>query len=149
MNFDEFDKIEIQVINNENSFDKIQVKPESLTTLLSCLKNNPKFSFDRLNCIVAVDNKDHFEIIYDLCSLKRALSIRVSAIIDRETPVCPSVIHIFKSAYFDECEIFDLFGIEFSNNTKLKRLLMPKGWIGHPLRKDYKQSDERLTWSKK
>ena len=58
-----------------------------------------------------------------------------------------SITEIFKSAHFDECEIFDMFGIEFLGNKNLKRLFMPKEWVGYPLRKDYVLDDSRLAWN--
>ena len=58
-----------------------------------------------------------------------------------------SVIDIFKSAIADENEIYDMFGIKFSGNERLKRLYMPEGWEGHPLRKDYTEKDSRLAWN--
>jgi len=91
----------------------------------------------------------NFELIYDLHSVKTAQQAQISVLLDRNSPKAPSITEIFKSAYFDECEIFDLFGIEFTNNPNLKRLFMPKGWVGYPLRKDYKQTDERLAWNGK
>lgn len=149
MNFDVLDKFGINepIKESENSFEKFRVESSNLCELLNFLKNNAQFSFDRLNTIIAVDLGDNFELIYDLHSTETTQSIRISVIVDRNSPKAPSVVEIYKSAYFDECEIYDLFGVEFINNPDLKRLFMPKGWIGHPLRKDYKQTDERLTWN--
>lgn len=137
----------IELLSNENSFDKIRVDSKDLVDVLHFLKDIPEFDFDRLNSIIAVDLTDNFEVIYDLHSSDLAESVRVSVVIDRSSPKIPSVVEVFKSAYFDECEIFDLFGINFDKNPDLKRLFMPKGWIGYPLRKDYVQSDERLAWN--
>lgn len=152
MNFDvlkeKFPSLEL--IKKENSFDKIHVDATKLYGLLDFLKNDGKFAFDRLNTIIAIDlgiDTNNFELIYDLHSIKTGELARVSVIIDRNSPKVPSIVEIFKSAYFDECEIFDLFGIPFDKNPDLKRLLMPKGWIGYPLIKDYKQTDERLVWN--
>lgn len=149
MNFDVLEKFGVSkpTKESENSFEKFRVESSKLCDLLNFLKNNAQFAFDRLNTIIAVDLGDNFELIYDLHSTETAQSIRISVIIDRNSPKAPSVVEIFKSAYFDECEIYDLFGIEFTNNPNLKRLLMPKGWIGYPLRKDYQQTDERLAWN--
>ena len=58
-----------------------------------------------------------------------------------------SVITLYKSAYFDECEIFDMFGVNFKGNIYLKRLYMPETWLGNPLLKSYIQNDERLAWN--
>ena len=44
-------------------------------------------------------------------------------------------------------EIFDLFGINFTGHSNLKRLYMPEGWKGNPLKKEYSEDDERLRWN--
>lgn len=129
------------------SFNKTTINPIELHDYLTHQKNNPEFDFDRLNMIVAVDNKDNFELIYDLYSTNRGENGCISVLLDTNAPHVPSVVDIYKSAYFDECEIYDMFGIIFDKNPNLKRLLMPKGWVGHPLRKDYEQTDERLVWN--
>lgn len=150
MNFDGLEEFNIELIEGENSFIKIRVDSSTLCNLLNFLKNNAQFDFDRLNTIIAIDlgvDVNKFELIYDLHSIETGQRGRVSVLVDRNSPHISSVVAIFKSAYFDECEIFDLFGINFDNNPNLKRLLMPKGWIGHPLRKDYQQNDERLVWN--
>ena len=58
-----------------------------------------------------------------------------------------SVSKIFDSAVADEKEIYDLFGVNFIGNAELKRLYMPESWQGNPLRKDYVEKDERLSWN--
>lgn len=150
MNFNNAEDFEVEIIEHENSFEKFRVDSLKLPEFLNSLKNDAKFDFDRLNTIIAVDlgvEAGKFELIYDLHSTQTGESERISVIIDRNSPHIASIIDIYKSAYFDECEIYDMFGIIFDKNPKLKRLLMPKGWIGYPLRKDYKQTDERLAWS--
>lgn len=151
MNFDVLEKFNIELIPpSENSFGKIRVDKSNLYDLLSFLKNSAEYSFDRLNTIIAIDlglESGLFELIYDLHSLETGQMGRISVLIDRNSPTAISVVDVFKSAYFDECEIFDLFGINFDKNPSLKRLLMPEGWKGHPLRKDYLHNDERLAWN--
>lgn len=141
------EKFDVELVKSENSFEKIRVNKNILCDVLSYIRNNPEYDFERLNTIIAVDLGDSFELIYDLCS-KDGNSGRVSVVIDRNSASLPSVVDVYKSAYYDECEIFDLFGIKFENNPDLKRLLLPEGWIGYPLRKDYVQNDERLVWNK-
>lgn len=149
MNFDVVgEKFNTEIIESPNTFAKIRVEGSKLCELLTFLKNNAQFDFDRLNTIVAVDLKDSFQLIYDLHSVKSGLVGRISVLLDRNSPKISSVTDIFKSAYFDECEIYDMFGIDFIKNPNLKRLYMPAGWVGHPLRKDYVQDDDRLAWNK-
>ncbi len=66
---------------------------------MSHLKNNAEFDFDRLNMIIAVDNKDNIELIYDLYSTNRAQSERVSVLLDAKTPHATSIADLYKSAY--------------------------------------------------
>lgn len=150
MNFDILEKFNIEIIQQSNSFLKVRVDSSKLCDLLHFLQNNAEFDFDRLNSIIAIDlgvDLGMFELIYDLHSTNTSQTLQISVITDRNTPKVPTVVDVFKSAYFDECEIYDMFGIIFDKNPDLKRLLMPKGWVGYPLRKDYKQDDARLSWN--
>ncbi|HNW26258.1 MAG TPA: NADH-quinone oxidoreductase subunit C [Candidatus Gastranaerophilaceae bacterium] len=147
MNFEALQNFDIQVIKQENSFDKIRVDKSNLVDLLSFLKNNAEFDFDTLLSLIAIDLKDSFELIYCVYSTKLNTQRQISVLLDRNLPKVNSIVDVYKSAYFDECEIYDLFGINFENNPDLKRLFMPKGWIGNPLRKDYIADDSRLAWN--
>ena len=52
-----------------------------------------------------------------------------------------SVSTLFKSAKYDEMEIYDLFGIKFKNHPKLDRIFLDKNFVGHPLRNNYKMPE--------
>ena len=123
---------------------KVVVNSE-LVQVLDYLKNTPEFDFDILTSIIAIDLTDKIELIYQLMSSETSETLSVSYYTDNYT--APTVTDIYKSANFDECEIFDLFGVEFIGNKNLKRLLMPENWVGHPLLKSYVQYDERLVWN--
>lgn len=123
---------------------KVVVNSE-LVQVFDYLKNTPEFDFDILTSIIAIDLTDKIELIYQLMSSETSETLSVSYYTDNYT--APTVTNIYKSANFDECEIFDLFGVEFIGNKNLKRLLMPENWVGHPLLKSYVQNDERLVWN--
>lgn len=133
-----------------NKFENVQLQDnklkvsKNLVEVLEFLKNTPEFDFDMLTSIVAVDMKKHIELIYQLYSSKNNNVLEVS--FDAYASA-PSVIEVYKSAYFDECEIFDLFGVDFLGNENLKRLFMPETWVGNPLLKSYEMKDERLAWN--
>jgi len=62
--------------------------------------------------------------------------IRVQSIVDEITPIC-SIVSIFPSASWWEREVWDMFGVYFSNHPDLRRILTDYGFEGHPLRKDF------------
>ncbi|MBE7702848.1 MAG: NADH-quinone oxidoreductase subunit C [Cyanobacteria bacterium SIG28] len=122
--------------------DKIIIK-DKLTETLKFIKEN--YEFNILKEIVAIDNKDKgIELIYRLYSVENEEEALISISVKNEAE---SVSKIFDSAYADEKEIYDLFGVQFIGNDELKRLYMPEAWEGHPLKKDYNEQDERLKWN--
>lgn len=118
--------------------------PDYNSELLNNLANLKASGFNILTSIIATDYRDCIELNYRLYSTFQSRFFDYKIYVQSETE---SVIPIYPSAYFDECEIYDMFGITFKGNPNLKRLLNPKSWIGHPLKKDYVQKDERLVWN--
>lgn len=103
------------------------------------------YGFDMLKEITATDKKENgIELIYRLYSVENEEEVLISTVVKNETK---SVSKIFDSAIADEKEIYDLFGINFLSNEELERLYMPESWKGHPLKKDYEENDERLSWN--
>ena len=54
----------------------------------------------------------------------------------------PSMTPLWRSAEFQEREIFDLYGIVFDGHPDLRRILMWDGFKDHPMRKDYAEPDD-------
>ena len=104
-----------------------------------------EYHFDILKNITALEKENGvFELIYHLYSTSNAEDLLYSINVSDEIE---SITDIFKSAIADEREIYDMFGIKFIGHEDLKRLYMPEGWEGYPLRKDYVQDDTRLAWN--
>ncbi|MBE7711435.1 MAG: NADH-quinone oxidoreductase subunit C [Cyanobacteria bacterium SIG31] len=122
--------------------DKIVIK-SNLNRTIEFIKKN--YHFDFLKEILAVDKMDEgIELIYRLYSIDNEEEVLVSITVIDDAE---SVSNIFDSAVADEKEIYDLFGINFVGNKELKRLYMPESWEGHPLKKNYVEKDERLSWN--
>ncbi|MBQ3310842.1 NADH-quinone oxidoreductase subunit C [bacterium] len=117
---------------------------DNLVSVLEFLKNTSEFDFDMLTTIIATDKIERIELIYQLYSTGNNNTLNVYYY---APGAAPTVIGLYKSAYFDECEIYDLLGVKFEGNKELKRLLLPDSWIGHPLLKNYTNNDERLAWN--
>jgi NADH-quinone oxidoreductase subunit C len=122
----------------ESGQDSLLVKAESLLEIAAYLKTTPGLDFDYLTAITAVDYYDCFEVIYQLTSLRHNHSLVVKArCYNRENPVLPSVVSLWRGADFQEREIYDLMGISFEGHPNLKRIVLWEGFEGHPLRKDF------------
>jgi NADH-quinone oxidoreductase subunit C len=113
------------------------VDSKQLQQVAGYLKDTQGLEFDYLTVVTAVDYLDYFEIIYRVVSLKYNHSLIIKTRCTRENPAVASVTPIWRAAYYQEREIFDLFGIKFEGHPYLKRLLLWEGFNGHPLRRDY------------
>jgi NADH-quinone oxidoreductase subunit C len=86
-----------------------------------------------------------FDIVYILYSFHNNERIRVKAQIAEGEPL-RSVVEIWPTANWLEREAYDMFGISFVGHPDLKRILLPDGWKGHPLRKDYPILQQDQEW---
>ncbi len=110
-----------------------------LPLLMQILRDDPRFRFEQLMDLCGVDWPDRdprFDVVYNLLSVTLNQRIRVIVATDEQTPV-PSVHGIWPAATWWEREAWDLFGIIFSDQPDLRRILTDYGFDGHPLRKDF------------
>jgi NADH-quinone oxidoreductase subunit C len=77
-----------------------------------------------------------FDIVYVLYSFPHNERIRVKAQI-KDGESLRTAVQIWETANWLEREVYDMFGITFDGHPDLKRILLPDGWKGYPLRKDY------------
>jgi NADH-quinone oxidoreductase subunit C len=87
----------------------------------------------------------YLEAVYHLYSIalkQGPLVIRMRTA-DRAQGAClPSLTRIYRSAEFQEREIFDLYGIKFDGHPDLRRILMWDEFEDFPMRKDYREPDD-------
>lgn len=117
----------------------ISVSKNHLLAALTFLHHHNNSKFHMLTCISAVDypeREERFEVVYELLNVRANCRLRIKTYTDELNPL-PSVVSLFPSASWWEREIWDLFGVFFSNHPDLRRLLTDYGFEGHPLRKDF------------
>ena len=129
--------IEFSVYNkNEMTF---YVFPEYIFPILFYLKNHINTQFKMLLDVTAVDypsRVSRFQVVYHLLSISYNARIRIKTCVN-EISALSSVTKLYSSAGWWEREVWDMFGIFFSDHPDLRRILTDYGFQGHPLRKDF------------
>jgi NADH-quinone oxidoreductase subunit C len=112
------------------------VASENAKEIINYLK---ELKFNILADLTAVDypeKTERFELIYNLLNIfdnqRIILKFSVKDKVDVET-----VTDLFNAAAWYEREVWDMFGINFTNNKDMRRILTDYGFEGHPLRKDF------------
>lgn len=125
-------------ITNTDELD-IMIHPEGIIPTIQFMKDHHNAQFLNIIDIAGMDvpsREYRFEIIYMLMSLRFNARIKVKTYTDELTPV-DSIVSVFAGANWYEREIWDMFGVFFSNHPDLRRILTDYGFEGHPFRKDF------------
>jgi NADH-quinone oxidoreductase subunit C len=136
----------------------VTVDPARLVEVCTFLKNDPRLMFEILNDISGVDYLEpdpkkapkagfdpHVEVVYHLSSFSfpgRRFTVKV--VLPRwkddkpgQLPEVPTLTGVWRTADWQEREVYDLVGVNFPGHPDLRRILLADDWVGHPLRKDY------------
>ena len=119
----------------------IDVSSGVLLDVLSGLKAD--FGFSMLIDITVIDwldyegATDRFSVVYLLLNVESGERLTVRTAVNLPDPQLPSVCGLWMSADWLEREVYDMFGISFSDHPDLRRILMPEEFAAFPLRKDY------------
>lgn len=118
-----------------------------LGDVLRYLKNTVPRPYKMLYDLTAVDERlrknrqglppADFTVVYHLLSIDRNSDVRLKVALTGEFPSLPSIVNIYANANWYEREVWDLFGIRFNGHPNLQRIMLPRTWQGHPLRKEY------------
>ena len=115
------------------------VKAEQIVEALMLLRD--KYEFELLSALTASDyypqNSPRFHVIYQLTSLAKNLSVQLRVPVNGDQPKVPTATRVYEVANWRERELLDMFGIEFEGHPDPRRILMPDGTDGFPLRKDF------------
>ncbi|MEJ8756951.1 NADH-quinone oxidoreductase subunit C/D [Pontibacter sp. H259] len=149
--------LQLQARFGEDTFTQQTTKDEMLTLwmpmdktidVLTFLKKEVTEPFKLLFDLTAIDErtknrganhvpKSSFTLVYHLFSFSRNEFIRLKVALISDFPSAPSISSLWANANWYEREVYDMFGIRFSGHPHLSRILMPRTWVGHPLRKEH------------
>lgn len=118
---------------------EVLIAPEGVVPVMSFLKDHTNAQYTSLSDLCGVDVPSRayrFEVVYNLLSMRYSSRIRVKTYTDELTPL-ESIYDVHKAANWYEREVWDMYGVFFSNHPDLRRILTDYGFEGHPLRKDF------------
>ena len=101
------------------------------------------FARERLDCdffdwLTAVDEADEgFSVVVHVYSLAGRHHVLLAAALPRSSPRLATATGVYRGAAWHERETHEMFGIGFDGHPHLAPLLLPDGFEGHPLRKDF------------
>jgi NADH-quinone oxidoreductase subunit C len=132
---------QIQSTHAHHGDDTAVLSPDRLVEVMRFLKDDDITRFEMLTDLTGVDylgqREPRFEVVYHLYSLSLNHRLRIRVPTPEDDPVVPSVMEVWRAAYWMEREAWDLYGIRFDGHPDHRRVLLYDQFEGHPLRKDY------------
>jgi NADH/F420H2 dehydrogenase subunit C len=114
---------------------------DSILPLFSFLKNYTLGQYKTLIDITAIDTpqkKERFCLVYQLLSVQYRHRIIVKLELqETDIVIVPSLTPLYNSAGWLEREVWDIYGIFFTNQNDLRRILTDYNFEGYPFRKDF------------
>ncbi len=125
------------------------VAPDELFTVARKVRD---MGYEIMSLLSAYDRGDHFGVLYAFVTLAdseekfRELRLRVTmpkAVNEQAVePKCPSLCDLWPAANWQEREMYDMYDIQFEGHPDLRRMFLPEGWEGFPMRKDDKTPEQ-------
>ncbi len=133
----------------ERDVEVIAIAPQNLVAVARFLKDDPDAACDLID-LTAIDRfdrttavKNRFLLILLLASRSHGTRARIEVALDDEHPAWTTLSTVWPAAWLFERELMDLFGLVADGHTNPRRLLLPEGFIGHPLRLDYRLTKQQ------
>ena len=116
----------------------VYVSKERIVDVARFLREKQDFNY--LVDLAGIDlftEKDRFEVFYNLVSIKGRKRIRIKILVDEDDMNVPSIVGIYRSANWNEREVWDMLGVNFEGHPDLRRMYMPEDYEHFPLRKEF------------
>ena len=118
----------------------LSLSKKDIVEVCKFLKNDPDLEFLLCEDITAIDwarRINRFTVVYHIFSLKNKFRLRLKADVDEEECSIDSVSSVWRTANWQEREVYDMYGISFNGHPDLRRMYMPEEFEHYPLRKDF------------
>jgi NADH-quinone oxidoreductase subunit C len=116
----------------------LYVARERIADVCRFLKDEMAFVY--LTDVGGVDrftDEERFEVFYNLVSFERQKRLRLKVRVPEEDPVVPTITEVYRSANWNEREVYDMLGIRFEDHPDMRRMYMPEDFEYFPQRKEF------------
>ncbi len=130
----------IEAVNTFRGEMTVQLNKEAIIEVCRFLHDNHDCAFEICEDVCGVDlyePENRFEVVYHLFSLKHKERIALKVKVDEKDCTVPTITSVYSGANWQEREVFDMYGIEFTDHPDLRRIYMPEEFEYYPLRKDF------------
>ncbi|MDP9496168.1 MAG: NADH-quinone oxidoreductase subunit C [Actinomycetota bacterium] len=118
--------------------DVVDVPPERWVEAVTAVRDDADLAMVLFDVLTAVDEEDAgFAVVLRLWSPERRAALQLRTRCSREDAQVPSLSGVFAGAGWHERSVREMFGVDFAGHPALVPLLLPAGFAGHPLRKDF------------
>jgi NADH-quinone oxidoreductase subunit C/D len=142
-----FSQLDLTPQATKDSIPTLWLPADHAPDVLRFLKTEVERPYGMLYDLSAIDERarsprqgrpdSDFTVVYHLLSFDRNQDFRLKVPLKGEYPSLPTITDIWPAANWYEREVWDMFGITFDGHPHLARILMPRTWEGHPLRKEH------------
>ncbi len=123
------------------------VAPQDWVAAVTAVRDDPELDGSYLDVLLAVDEHPRgFDVVVRLWSVARRHGVHLRTSVPREDPRLPSLVGVFAGAAWHEREAAEMFGLVFDGHPDLAPLLLPDGFVGHPLRKERVLAARQEPW---
>ncbi|MCF0215114.1 MAG: NADH-quinone oxidoreductase subunit NuoB [Fibrobacteraceae bacterium] len=128
---------------------ELTVNAEDYLDVVKFMRDDEDLKMNFLIDVTGIDYEDHFEVITQLMSMDRGHKVFIRVPLKKNFGIAeekranailaqiPSITSLYPAAEFKEREVYDMFGIEFTDHPDLRRIFLDEDFTGFPLRKDF------------
>ncbi len=137
---DRFADAVVRMASDVSGYPVVHVTPASSAEILSFLRDDAGQRYEMLLDLMGADlgGGNPIQVWYQLWSLAHGRQLRIVCEVPLDDLTLPSATPLWDSADWLEREVFDMYGVTFTDHPDLRRILMPEYYEeGFPLRKDF------------
>lgn len=127
----------VEEVGNAHFKPMVRINKDDWARAVELLRTHPEWKLNYVECMAGTDYPDYIELSLFVQSTELGHFVCLKTRTDREAAQVPTLVASHPGVNWEEREIYDLLGVNFTDHPDLRRIMMWDEFTGHPLRKDY------------